>query len=48
MRYFMVVIRGVFLEGTPFVMLTSQFWPMAAIGLFSLVLAGWMFRRRLY
>jgi ABC-2 type transport system permease protein len=48
MRYFMVVIRGVFLEGTPFSMLLGQFWPMAAIGLFTLLLAGWMFRHRLY
>lgn len=48
MRYFMVVIRGVFLEGTPFSMLLGQFWPMAVIGLFNLLLAGWMFRHRLY
>jgi ABC-2 type transport system permease protein len=48
MRYFMVVIRGVFLEGAPFPALVGQFWPMAVIGLCSLVLAGWMFRHRLY
>jgi ABC-2 type transport system permease protein len=48
MRYFMVVIRGVFLQDASFFELVGQFWPMAAIGLFSLMLAGWMFRRRLY
>ncbi len=48
MRYFMIIIRGVFLEGTPFSMLIGQFWPLAAIGLFNMILAGWMFRRRLY
>jgi ABC-2 type transport system permease protein len=48
MRYFMVIIRGVFLEGTPFSGLLGQFWPLAVIGLLNLVLAGWMFRRRLY
>lgn len=48
MRYFMVVVRGVFLEGTSFPMLLGQFWPMAVIGLCTLVLAGWMFRHRLY
>jgi ABC-2 type transport system permease protein len=48
MRYFMIIIRGIFLEGTPFSMLIGQFWPLAAIGLFNMVLAGWMFRRRLY
>jgi ABC-2 type transport system permease protein len=48
MRYFMVILRGVFLQGTPFSMLLGQFWPMAAIGLCTLALAGWMFRHRLY
>ncbi len=48
MRYFMIIIRGIFLEGKPFSMLIGQFWPLAAIGLFNMALAGWMFRHRLY
>ena len=32
MRYFLVVLRGVFLEGTPFHLLLHQFFAMAAIG----------------
>jgi ABC-2 type transport system permease protein len=48
MRDFLVIIRGVFLEGKTFDALLGQFWPLAAIGLFNLMLAGWMFRRRLY
>jgi ABC-2 type transport system permease protein len=48
MRYFMVVIRGVFLEGAPFSVLVDQFWPMAAIGLITLAMAASMFRKRLY
>jgi ABC-2 type transport system permease protein len=48
MRYFMVILRGVFLEGTPFHLLIHQFWPMAVIGLVSLALAGWLFRHRMY
>ncbi len=48
MRYFMVVLRGVFLEGTPFHLLIDQFWPMAVIGLITLALAGWLFRHRMY
>ncbi len=48
MRYFMIIIRGIFLEGKPFSMLLGEFWPLAAIGLFNMTLAGWMFRRRLY
>ncbi len=48
MRYFMVVLRGLFLEDTPFALLVQQFWPMALIGLVTLALAGWLFRHRMY
>lgn len=48
MRYFLVVLRGVFLEGTPFALLIPQFWPMAAIGVAALATAGWLFRHRMY
>jgi ABC-2 type transport system permease protein len=48
MRYFMVILRGVFLEGTPFQLLIGQFWPMAVIGVVSLGAAVWLFRHRMY
>jgi len=48
MRYFMVVLRDVFLKGSPFHLLIGQFWPMAAIGIVSLAAAGWLFRHRMY
>ena len=48
LRYFLIVLRGVFLEGTPFALLMDQFWPMAVIGVVTLSLAGWLFRRRMY
>lgn len=48
MRYFMVILRGVFLEDAPFNLLVHQFWPMALIGLITLALAGWLFRHRMY
>jgi ABC-2 type transport system permease protein len=48
LRYFLVILRGVFLEGTPFQLLIHQLWPMALIGLATLALAGWLFRHRLY
>ncbi len=48
LRYFVVILRGVFLEGTPFHLLIDQFWPMAVIGGVNLAGAGWLFRRRLY
>ncbi len=48
MRYFLVILRSIFLQGTPFHLLISQFWPMAIIGLVNLAVAGWMFRARMY
>jgi len=47
LRYFMVVIRGVFLENTPFYLLVDQYWPMAIIGFVSLTVAAWLFRHRI-
>jgi len=46
MRYFLVIVRGIFLEGAGFSQLASQFWPMAAIGFITLAAAGWLFRKR--
>jgi ABC-2 type transport system permease protein len=48
MRYFLVVVRGVFLEGASTRSLTPQYWPMLIIGLATLAIAGWLFRCRLY
>jgi ABC-2 type transport system permease protein len=48
LRYFMVILRGVFLEQTPFHLLIDQFWPMAVIGICTLAVAGWLFRHRMY
>jgi ABC-2 type transport system permease protein len=48
MRYFMIIVRGVFLEGTPFHLLIDQFWPLAVIGVVTLGIASWLFRRRMH
>jgi len=48
LRYFMVVLRGVFLEDLPFPLLLAQLWPMAIIGVCALGFAGWLFRHRMY
>ncbi len=48
MRYFMVILRGVFLEGVPLSLLVQQLWPLAAIAVVTLTLAGALFRRRMY
>jgi ABC-2 type transport system permease protein len=48
MRYFLIIIRGTFLEGAPFSSFTHQYWPMLLIGLVCLTFAGWLFRHRMY
>jgi ABC-2 type transport system permease protein len=48
LRYFLIVLRKVFLEGAGFGLLFDQLWPMAAIGATSLALAAWLFRHRMY
>jgi len=47
MRYFLVIVRGTFLEDLPAVLVYRQLWPMVAIGLVTLAGAGWLFRHRL-
>ena len=48
MRYFLVVVRRVFLEGTELLYFTQEIWPMALIAVCTLSLATWLFRHRLY
>ncbi len=48
LRYFLIVVRGVFLEGDGYALLLDQYWPMAIIGGLSLATAGWLFRHRMY
>jgi ABC-2 type transport system permease protein len=48
MRYFLVVIRGVFLEGATARQLWPQYWPMAVIGLCCLFTAARLFRGRMH
>jgi ABC-2 type transport system permease protein len=47
LRYFIVVLRGVFLEGATVGLLWSQYWPMALIGAICLWMAANLFRRRM-
>lgn len=48
MRYFLVIVRGVFLEGATIRSLMPEYWPMAVIAGINLAAAGWLFRRRVY
>lgn len=48
LRYILVIIRSVFLEGADAAVLARELWPLAAIGLFCMTVATWLFRRRVY
>jgi len=48
LRYFLIILRGVFLEGDSYALLVDQYWPMSLIALVSLTAAGWLFRHRMY
>ncbi|PKU23140.1 ABC transporter permease [Telmatospirillum siberiense] len=46
-RYFIVIIRGVFLKDMPAGLVLDNLWPMVVIAVFTLATASWLFRRRL-
>ena len=47
MRYFLVVVRGLFLQGMPAELVARELWPLALIASATLFAAGWLFRNRL-
>ena len=47
MRYFLIIVRGTFLEGLPAALVYERLWPMAVIAATTLAGASWMFRHRL-
>jgi ABC-2 type transport system permease protein len=47
LRYFLIILRGVFLEGDSYRILLQYYWPMAIIALVTLSFAGWLFRHRM-
>ncbi len=47
LRYMLILARGIFLRDLPAALAWAQLWPMALIGAVTLVLAAWLFRRRL-
>jgi ABC-2 type transport system permease protein len=48
LRYFIVILRSIFLEGATASLLWPQYWPMAVIGCVCLFSAAHLFRRRMY
>jgi ABC-2 type transport system permease protein len=47
-RYYLIILRSIFLEGANIDLLIHQMWPLALIALVTLSAAGWLFRRRMY
>ncbi|MDA8390858.1 MAG: ABC transporter permease [Gammaproteobacteria bacterium] len=47
LRYFLIILRGVFLEGDGMTILWAQYLPLIAIGFATMTLATWLFRHRL-
>ena len=47
LRYFLVILRGTFLEGDSYRILLPFYWPMLLISLTTLSFAGWLFRHRM-
>lgn len=48
MRHFLIIVRGVFLEGSTLGAFVPEYVAMAAVAGASLAAAGWLFRRRVY
>jgi ABC-2 type transport system permease protein len=47
MRYFLVIVRGLFVQGMAADLVAQQLWPLALIAACTLSAAGWLFRNRL-
>ncbi len=48
MRYFLIIVRRVFLEGAGITYFWHELWPMSVIAALTLMLATWLFRHRMY
>jgi len=47
LRYFLVILRGTFLEGDSYRILFQYYWPMALIAISTMSFASWLFRHRM-
>ncbi len=47
LRYFLIILRACFLQGANMALLWPQYLPLMGMGVVSMTVAGWMFRRRL-
>jgi drug efflux transport system permease protein len=46
-RYYIVIVKGIFLKDLPAELVFANVWPMAIIGLVTLSAATWLFRHRM-
>ena len=46
-RYFIVIVKGIFLKDLPASLVAENLWPMMVIGAVTLSSATWLFRRRM-
>ena len=47
LRYFMAIVRGIFLKDVPAAVVWGQTWPMAIIACVTLSMATWLFKKRM-
>ena len=47
LRYFMTIVRGIFLKDVPVDVVWAQTWPMAIIACVTLSMATWLFKKRM-
>ena len=47
MRFFLVIVRGTFLQDLPSPLVFADLWPMMVIAAVTLTGAAWLFRHRL-
>lgn len=47
LRYFLIILRGVFLEGDTYSLVIHYYWPMAIIAVVTLSFSRWLFRHRI-
>lgn len=47
LRYFLVIVRGIFLKDLPIKDIVQNLYPISIIAAFNLLCASWMFRKRL-
>jgi ABC-2 type transport system permease protein len=47
LKHFLIVVKGLFLKNVPLDVVFANTWPNMLIALFTLSMAGWLFRRRM-